>query len=153
MVNAERSGYHLEWTQDLSTYRKNPSVWPHCSGKNVCFSVPGNLIKQDHEWATHAQDRTGQGGKEKQRTLFQRKFEVEHVATADRGKLWSTQRDCCTHSVSVNPNVWLKHRHAAIQNGTNTKELIPSPWAWLDMSWQPIPIHGGRKRRRAWQST
>ena len=25
--------HHLEWTPGLNTYRKNPSVWPHCLGE------------------------------------------------------------------------------------------------------------------------
>ena len=33
--NAKRDGYHLDWTLGLNTYRKNPSVWPHCLGNHV----------------------------------------------------------------------------------------------------------------------
>ena len=33
--NAKRIRYHLDWTPGLNTYRKNPSVWPHCLGKNT----------------------------------------------------------------------------------------------------------------------
>ena len=29
--NAKRPGYHLDWTPDLNTYRKNPSVWTRCN--------------------------------------------------------------------------------------------------------------------------
>ena len=32
--NAGRARYHLDQTPGLNTYRKNPSVWPHCLGKN-----------------------------------------------------------------------------------------------------------------------
>ena len=32
--HAKRPGYHHDWTPGLNTYRKNPSVWPHCLGKN-----------------------------------------------------------------------------------------------------------------------
>ena len=32
--NAGRFRYHLDWTPGLNTYRKTPSVWTHCLGKN-----------------------------------------------------------------------------------------------------------------------
>ena len=36
--NAGRPGYHLNWIEHRAltpNYRKNPSVWPHCLGKNT----------------------------------------------------------------------------------------------------------------------
>ena len=33
--NAKCDGYHLDWTPGLNSYRKNPSVWPHCLGNHA----------------------------------------------------------------------------------------------------------------------
>ena len=39
--NAKRDGYHLDWTPGLNTYRKNPSVWPHCLGNKANVQPAG----------------------------------------------------------------------------------------------------------------
>ena len=33
--NVGHPGYHLDWTPARNSYRRNPSVWPHCFGKNM----------------------------------------------------------------------------------------------------------------------
>ena len=49
--NAGRPGYHLNWIEHRAltpNYRKNPSVWPHCLGKNtkvVWFCQYRNLFR------------------------------------------------------------------------------------------------------------
>jgi hypothetical protein len=45
-INAKRGGYHLDWTPGLNTYRKNPSVLPHCLGNDLYKSdTPKNIPK------------------------------------------------------------------------------------------------------------
>ena len=41
--NAQRDGYHLDWTPGSNTYRRNPSVWPHCLGEKSMFHFSGTL--------------------------------------------------------------------------------------------------------------
>ena len=37
--SAKRPGYHLDRTPDPNTYRKNPSVWPHCLGNMIYIYI------------------------------------------------------------------------------------------------------------------
>ena len=48
---AAHPGDHLEWTPGLDCYGKNPSVWPHCWGKNIIFHY-----LNCGQYITHSQD-------------------------------------------------------------------------------------------------
>ena len=58
--------YHLEWTPGLNTCRKNPSVWPHCSGNinmHACIHACTHTVTYIHIYLYADIDRTFKVGK------------------------------------------------------------------------------------------
>ena len=57
--NARRPGYHLDQTPGLNTYRKNPSVWPHCLGNKKILGGPFFFVQETWKFLVHVIDKKG----------------------------------------------------------------------------------------------